>query len=88
MKLSKHHFVWFRWVLLVAIGYCLGQANQIPNEVSAQQRNSNERKAFLSGGERSELVLEKMNKTLERMDQRLGNIEKATLQMAAQKKAN
>lgn len=71
-----------RWVCLLFVGYCLGQMNVAESDAVAQQRNSTDRKAFLSGGERSQLVLEKMQKTLEQMDRRLANIEKSTTDIA------
>lgn len=65
-----------QWGLVFLLGYAAGGWTQAP--VSAETEPAGTRRqAFLAGGERSELVLREMQKTLEKMDARLANIERS-----------
>jgi hypothetical protein len=66
------------------LGYAFGQWHSQPRAALADERPVVPRQAFLSGSERSELVLREMQKTIEQMDGRLANIERAALTIAKQ----
>ncbi len=70
----------WRSVTLVALGMGLGQwmATQPRVEAQSQLRKTEQPQAFLSGGERCEVILKDIHKTLQTMDQRLSNLEQTS----------
>lgn len=62
---------------LLAVGYCFGAAGGPPQPANAGVRESAPRKAFQSGGSRSEVVLKDISATLKRIEARVGAIEKS-----------
>jgi hypothetical protein len=72
---------------VLALGIAIGRFVDWPAEcraVNAVDRNDDgtQRKAFLSGGERSALLLKEISGTVKQMDGRLANIEKLLKQQA------
>jgi arginine exporter protein ArgO len=69
------------------LGYAAGSWSDAPATAQTREpareqtrdRRPAGREAFLAGGERAELVLREMQKTLEKMEGRLANIETATV---------
>ena len=70
--------------LVFVMGYAAGGWFHIPPAAHAETRPTPQRQAFLSGSERSEKILREMQTTLEKMDGRLANIERAAAAMSAQ----
>jgi hypothetical protein len=70
--------------VIFLLGYAIGQWHSQPHLAVADERPVVPRQAFLSGSERSELVLREMQKTLEQMDGRLANIERAAVTISKQ----
>jgi hypothetical protein len=64
-------------VLLLGAGYVCGLANGGAEMAQAEPRKLPPREAFLSGSERSEVVLQDIKGILERIDGRLQRFEKA-----------
>ncbi|MFQ5734637.1 MAG: hypothetical protein ACE5KM_22105 [Planctomycetaceae bacterium] len=69
---------------VLTLGVVIGRFSSGPPESRAQTTNRapKGRKAFLSGGERSEKVLREISGILKRMDTRVANIEKIMQQQA------
>lgn len=66
-----------QWGLVFLLGYAAGGWNA-PSISADTEPAGTRRQAFLAGGERSEIVLREMQKTLEKMDARLANIERSS----------
>lgn len=64
---------------LLAGTVCLGLPSSIP-DARAQGRSPPAPRAFLSGGERSEIILREIAETLRRIDARLERLEKAVFE--------
>lgn len=62
---------------LIAVGLIIGLTCDNSPADGQETRDQGTRKAFLSGGERSVIVLEEMLTVMKRMDERLERIEKA-----------
>lgn len=71
--------VWSARLLLVGAGIVVGHWQADQPVATAETRSTEQRPAFLSGSERSELVLKDIHKTLETMDGRLASIEQAAM---------
>lgn len=65
------------YAALVLIGMLLGTTINAPRQADAEISKGPQRKAFLSGGARSELVLIEIAGVITRIDGRLARIEKA-----------
>jgi hypothetical protein len=68
---------WLSATALLTAGYLCGSANIGFRTVDAEPRATAPRQAFLSGSERSEVVLQEMKTILERIDGRLERFEKS-----------
>lgn len=73
--------------IVFLLGYAAGSWSEAPATAQTREQTREQprdrrppgREAFLAGGERAELVLREMQKTLEKMEGRLANIEAATV---------
>ena len=68
-----------RWVLIcvvLAVGFAAGNLLRQPSVAGADSRGAPPRKTFLSGSERSAVVLQEILTVLKRMDGRLERIER------------
>jgi hypothetical protein len=71
--------VWssLRTVMLLTGAFAAGSlVSSVEDQAGAEVRTSPPRKAFLSGGARSELVLREISATLKRIETQLGRIER------------
>jgi hypothetical protein len=73
---------WAARLCLVGAGVVIGSWQAAQPTATAETRSTEQRQAFLSGSERSELVLKDIHKTLETMDSRLATIEQAAAKAA------
>jgi len=69
------------YLLLVFAGYALGATIGVPSAAEADITRGQPPKAFLSGGERSELVLKEIAAILARTEKRVANIEQSAQTM-------
>lgn len=69
---------WPARLCLVALGIVIGQWQASQPAAEAQVRKTEAPQAFLSGSERSEIVLKDIHRTLQTMDQRLANLEQTS----------
>ena len=63
-------------LLLLGLGYMAGQSSNVLGTARADIRKGERRQAFQAGGERSEIVLREISKTLKTIDARIARIEK------------
>ncbi len=63
-------------LLLLGLGYIAGQSSDVSGTAQADIRKGERRQAFQAGGERSEIVLREISKTLKTIDARIARIEK------------
>jgi hypothetical protein len=73
---------WCARLCLLGAGVLIGHWHADQPAATAETRSTEQRQAFLSGSERSELVLKDIHKTLETMDARLASIEQAAAKAA------
>lgn len=74
-----------RWLIAAVLvsGFALlaGGTGRDEHEIHAGVKPAKSREAFLSGGERSELILKEISETLKRIEKRVEQIEKRVSEM-------
>jgi len=72
-------------LLLLGLGYVAGQSFDVFGTAHADVRKGERRQAFQAGGERSEVVLREISKTLKTIDARIARIEKVATSRSTDK---